>query len=105
MKEQLINNYKIIVPIGQGSYGQVNLCEDTNTGIKYAIKQMNKKFLKRKCFPNGKTAYELVLDELKILQKIQHPNIIWLPEIIDDPKKESDLYIVTDYHQNGSLAN
>lgn len=38
MKEYLINNYKIFEPIGQGSFGKVKLCEDINTGIKYAIK-------------------------------------------------------------------
>lgn len=105
MKEYLINNYKIFEPIGQGSFGKVKLCEDINTGIKYAIKQMNKKFLKKKCFPNGKNAYDLVLEELKILKNIQHPNVIWLHEIIDDPSKDSDLYIVTDYHSKGSLGN
>ena len=66
---------------------------------------MNKKHLKRKIFQNGKSAYESVLVELKILQKLHHPNIIWLHEIIDDPEKDSDIYIITDYHKNGSLGN
>lgn len=45
---------------------------------------MNKKFLKRKILSNGKNAYESVLEEMKILQKLEHPNIVWLHEIIDD---------------------
>ena len=66
---------------------------------------MNKKHLKRKKINNGKSAYESVLVELKILQRLQHPNIIWLHEIIDDPEKDNDIYIITDYHKNGSLGN
>jgi hypothetical protein len=33
---------------------------------------------------NGKSAYESVLEEMKILKRLEHPNIIWLHEIIDD---------------------
>ena len=36
---------------------------------------------------------------------MQHPNIIWLHEIIDNPEKEDDLYLVTEYHSNGSIGD
>ena len=32
---------------------------------------------------NGKPAYEQMLDELKILKTLKHPNVIYLKEIID----------------------
>ena len=59
---------------------------------------MNKKELRKK------RAYDSVLEELKVLQKLDHPNVIWLEEIIDDPKKDS-IYLATEYHSKGSLGD
>ena len=52
----------------------------------------------------GKSAYDCVLDELLVLQRLEHPNIIWLHEIIDDKKKDH-IYLVTEYHSKGSLGD
>ena len=41
--------------------------------------------------------------ELKVLKKLQHPNIIWLHEVIDD--QDGSIYLVTAYYENGSLAD
>jgi serine/threonine protein kinase len=41
--------------------------------------------LRKKQTGKGKNAYDCVLEELKILKTLEHPNIIWLDEIIDDP--------------------
>jgi hypothetical protein len=35
---------------------------------------------------------------------LEHPNVLWLHEIIDDPNK-GDLLLVTRYYENGSLGN
>jgi len=35
---------------------------------------------------------------------LEHPNIIWLHEIIDDPTK-NDIYLVTQYHSRGSIGD
>ena len=43
-------------------------------------------------------------EELKILERLEHPNIIWLHEIIDDPKRDN-IYLVTEYHIKGSLGD
>jgi len=48
------------------------------------------------------TAYDLIGQELKALKTLQHPNVIWLHEIIDDPNCDY-LYLVTDYYSKGSL--
>lgn len=47
----------------------------------------------------------MIGQELKVLKTLQHPNIIWLHEIIDNPDKEDDLYLVTEYHSNGSIGD
>ena len=57
---------------------------------------MSKKELKKKSIGNGKNAYDCVLEELKVLEKLEHPNIIFLHEIIDDMKKD-EIYLVTEY--------
>ena len=39
-----------------------------------------------------------------MLQTLQHPNIIWIHEIINDPNQDC-LYIVSDFYSKGSLLN
>ena len=70
----------------------------------YAIKIMNKKRLRTKSMSKGKSGYDYVLQELKILQTLEHPNVIWLHEIINSPKKDH-LYVVTEFHTNGCLTD
>ena len=48
-------------------------------------------------------AYQSVIEELKVLKMLNHPNVIWLNEIIDDPKKDK-LYVVTEWLNKGSLG-
>jgi serine/threonine protein kinase len=43
-------------------------------------------------------------EELKVFQTLQHPNVIWLHEIINDPNKD-DLYLVTEYFSNVSIGD
>jgi serine/threonine protein kinase len=67
---------------------------------------MNKSVLMGRKFGNsGRTAYDAVLEELKLLKQLEHTNLIWLHEIIDDPSKGGDIHIVTDYYSNGSLGD
>ena len=92
----------MIQTLGEGAFGKVKLAADIQTKVMYAIKILNRKKLKSMKISCGKTGYDLVLTELAILQTLQHPNILWLHEIIDSPKKEH-LYLVTEYHINGSV--
>lgn len=101
---KIINQYLIIRKLGQGAFATVYLCKDETTGTLYALKRMNKQFLTRKACGHTKNAYDCVKEELKVLKRLDHPNIIWLHEIIDDPGKDN-LYLVTDYHSHGSLGD
>jgi serine/threonine protein kinase len=80
-----INQYVIQKVLGRGSFAIVYLCVDKNTQMKYALKEMNKSVLRKKKVGKNKNAYDCVLEELKILKRLDHPNIIWLHEVIDDP--------------------
>lgn len=62
-----INQYLLEKKLGEGSFAAVYLCTDSNTGTKYAIKQMNKRLLMSKSFGKGKSAYDCVIEELKVL--------------------------------------
>jgi serine/threonine protein kinase len=63
---------------------------------------MNKVALKK--IKQGKrTAFDCIKDELKVMERLDHPNIIWLHEIIDDPA-HPDIFLVTEYHCKGSLG-
>ena len=64
---------------------------------------MNKKMLMTKQLHGNTTAYESVIEELKVLKMLNHPNVIWLNEVIDDPKKDK-LYVVTEWLTKGSLG-
>jgi len=65
---------------------------------------MNKKILKSKKVAKGMNAYDCILSELQVLQRLEHPHIIFLHEIIDDDTKDN-IYLVTEYHSNGSLED
>jgi serine/threonine protein kinase len=95
MGKKMINQYLIEKVLGKGSFATVHLGEHQGTKIKYAIKEMSKARLMMKRVAKGKNAYDCVLEELKVLQRLHHPNIIWLHEIIDDPKKDK-IYLVTE---------
>ena len=58
----------------------------------------------RKPFGKGRTAYDCIKEELKVLERLEHPNIIWLHEVIDDQKRDH-IYLVTEYHSKGSLGD
>jgi len=90
--------------LGRGSYATVKLVKDTTSGNLFAMKTMSKDFLKRQRVGVDSNAYEYVKGELKVLQRLEHPNIIYLHEIIDDPSKDS-IHVITQYHSKGSLAD
>ena len=100
----MINQYRILSTLGEGSFGKVKLAMDTKTKEMYAIKIMSKKRLKKDNITSGKSAYDFVLTELKILSSLDHPNCLWLHELINDPKKDY-LYLVTEFHANGSIVD
>jgi [calcium/calmodulin-dependent protein kinase] kinase len=91
--------------LGKGGYATVKLCINLDKLENWAMKSMSKKFLKSK-FPTGgkKSALEFVKEELAVLKTLEHPNVIYLHEIIDDITRDH-IYLITQYHSKGSLAD
>jgi serine/threonine protein kinase len=99
-----INNYKVKKSIGSGVFSEVKLCKDVNTGKEYAIKIINKKKLMKEKIGKTKFAFDLIKEEMKVLQSLNHPNILWLNEIIDDPDNDF-VYLITNFCSKGSLGD
>ncbi|CAH1393517.1 unnamed protein product [Nezara viridula] len=96
-----LNQYRLIDSIGQGSYGLVKLAYNAEDDTHYAMKILSKKKLFRKAGvfgrqnPNRKeiNPLEKVHREIAVLKKLDHPNVVKLIEVLDDPI-EDNLYLV-----------
>ena len=91
-----LDDYKMEETIGQGTYGKVKLATHIQTNEKVAIKIINKKRL----INNGDN--ERILNEIKIMSKLNHPNILKAFEVFED---EINYYIVMERPIKGDLFN
>jgi [calcium/calmodulin-dependent protein kinase] kinase len=124
-----INQYVIQDEIGRGSFGAVHLGTD-QFGTEYAIKEFSKVRLRKRAQSNilrqgphrplrragldapltphagGARAGEmsdalyLIREEVAIMKKLNHPNLVQLIEVLDDPEEDS-LYMVMEMCRKG----
>ncbi|GCB59747.1 hypothetical protein scyTo_0013988 [Scyliorhinus torazame] len=104
-----LNQYKLKDEIGKGSYGVVKLAYNEDDNTYYAMKVLSKKKLMRQAgFPRRppprgvkaapqisaqlKGPLDSVYQEIAILKKLDHPNVVKLVEVLDDPS-EDHLYM------------
>jgi len=103
-----INNYLLLKTLGSGSFGKVRRAVNIISRQDVAIKIINKNTLKRKrTIRKGQapsSLYDNVLQEIAIMKRVNHPNIVKLHEVIDDERKEK-LYIILEYLPKGSVMN
>ncbi|EAY08335.1 CAMK family protein kinase [Trichomonas vaginalis G3] len=97
-----IGNYNIIKQIGQGTYAKVFLLESQDTKQKFAGKIYQKSKITKREFgrPNK---FKILLDEIELMSKLDHPNIIKNLEFIEDDEKDA-ICVITQYASKGSLA-
>ncbi|XP_061574493.1 serine/threonine-protein kinase DCLK2 isoform X2 [Cololabis saira] len=88
----LLEKYKIGKVIGDGNFAVVKECVERSTGKEFALKIINK----AKC--SGKE--HLIENEVAVLRRVKHPNIIMLIEELDTP---SDLCLVMELVKGGDL--
>uniref|UniRef100_A0A0C9SA08 non-specific serine/threonine protein kinase n=1 Tax=Wollemia nobilis TaxID=56998 RepID=A0A0C9SA08_9CONI len=93
---KMINEYVRECKIGTGSYGKVVLHRSTKDGKRYAIKAFHKSRLSKLRVAPSETAMTDVLREVSIMKKLDHPNIVNLVEVIDDPDTDH-FYMVMEY--------
>ena len=89
--------YKIIKQIGKGSFGTVYLCQNLKLKELCVIKRINLSKLDDK-------EKEETINESKILQKLDHQNIIKFIEVFIEKKSQTTLNIVTEYADDGDLS-
>uniref|UniRef100_G3PYL2 Serine/threonine-protein kinase DCLK2 n=1 Tax=Gasterosteus aculeatus aculeatus TaxID=481459 RepID=G3PYL2_GASAC len=88
----VLDKYDIGKVIGDGNFAVVKECVDRSTGKEFALKIIDK----AKC--SGKE--HLIENEVAVLRKVKHPNIIMLIEEVDTP---SELYLVMELVKGGDL--
>ncbi|KAK7414527.1 hypothetical protein QQX98_006638 [Neonectria punicea] len=122
-----VNQYTILEEIGRGSYGAVHLATD-QFGHEYAVKEFSKARLRKRAQSNilrqgprgprrigpgtplalgagirrseSKDALFLIREEIAIMKKLNHPNLVQLIEVLDDPEEDS-LYMVMEMCKRG----
>ncbi|KAK2879791.1 calcium/calmodulin-dependent protein kinase kinase 1 isoform X2 [Channa argus] len=114
-----LNQYKLKSDIGKGSYGVVKLAYNEDDDKYYAMKLVSKKKLMkqfgfpRRPPPRGPKAaqgeqpkilgpLERVYQEIAILKKLDHVNIVKLVEVLDDPA-EDNLHMVFELMRKGPV--
>ncbi|KAJ3197500.1 hypothetical protein HK101_003198 [Irineochytrium annulatum] len=126
----LNNHYELERELGRGSYGTVHRGRDIINGTLVAVKELDAKKLKRSRMsragfggPRGRgrgrgmgvaqarpvddqaesrAAIDLVREEIAIMKKLNHKNVVRLYEVLHDPKQES-LFMVYDLCERGAL--
>ncbi|KAJ8028165.1 Serine/threonine-protein kinase DCLK1 [Holothuria leucospilota] len=89
---ELQEKYDIKQLIGNGNFAVVRKCTNRQTGEEFALKIINK----AKC--KGKE--QMIENEVSILRRVNHVNIILLIEEFDGP---TELYLVMELVQGGDL--
>jgi 5'-AMP-activated protein kinase catalytic alpha subunit len=89
----VLKDYSFIKDIGEGNFGKVKLSKLISTNEKYAIKILNKQKLKAQTKTSS-------INEIEILSKLNHPNIIHVEKILED---EENFYIIMEYCCEGEL--
>lgn len=88
------SDYSIIKAIGSGNYGQVYLAYNKKEKKEYAIKKINFNSINSK-------ERENIENEIKLLEELRHPNIIYYKETFLDDK--NNLNIVMAYCDGGDM--
>ena len=94
--KKTIDEYLIKETIGKGTFSTVKLGEHIKTKKKVAIKILNKAKIK------ANEDLIRIKREIKILQMMNHPNIIKTYKIIENDK---NYFIIMEYCQGGELFN
>nr|XP_031862772.1 uncharacterized protein CI109_001784 [Kwoniella shandongensis]KAA5529844.1 hypothetical protein CI109_001784 [Kwoniella shandongensis] len=128
----MINQYRVLREIGHGTHGRVRLGEDLSADIPigddegdvglgisagspfYAIKIVDRNPKKKRLTglsrQKGKAGRDgakmlneaEIRKEIAIFKKVNHPNVVRMKEIIDDPES-SKLYMVLEWCENGEI--
>jgi len=86
-----VGRYTIGAFIAAGNYGKVKRANRIDTGAEVAVKIINKKLMSQE-------EEKRAMQEIEILKKLDHPNIIHFHEVVDSRDR---LYLFMEYVQGG----
>lgn len=89
----MTQNFQVVKPLGQGSFGAVKLVRRKEDGKNYAMKEINVAKMDQRDRADQ-------LNEIRILASIFHPNVLAYYEAFIENGK---LYIITEYAELGDL--
>ena len=92
----LVGDYTLTTNLGKGAFGEVYLTSKQGTQEKFATKKIDKKFARN---PKAK---KYIDNEINILQKISHENIVKYYDVIETSQY---YYLVTEYCNGGGLSD
>ena len=95
LTQPFTTRYRVIRELGSGQFGKVYLAEHRTTKERRAVKEIDK----RKAEKLGGSQSKFIA-EVEIISRLDHPNIIKLYEMYEDPKK---YYIVSELCTGGEL--
>ncbi|KAM6458855.1 serine/threonine-protein kinase Nek3 isoform 3-T4 [Liasis olivaceus] len=87
-----MENYSVLMVLGEGSFGRVLLVQHKSTSQKYAMKEIR--------LPKSVFNIEKSWNESIILAKMKHPNIVTFAETFE---ADGHLHIVMEYCDDGDL--
>merc|ERR1719282_1056039 len=90
---QHVGKYRILKTIGKGNFAKVKLARHLPTGREVAIKVIDKTQM-------NQASIQKLNREVRIMKKLDHPNIVRLYEVIET---EKTLYLVMEYASGGEV--
>ncbi|ORY27162.1 kinase-like domain-containing protein [Naematelia encephala] len=119
---KMINQYLVLHELGSGTHGRVRLGRDMSAELSgdegaqsgvayYAIKIVDRNPKRKRLAglgrQRGKDGGKMVNEneirkEIAIFRKVNHPNVVRMKEIIDDPES-SKLFMILEYCEGGDI--
>ena len=99
MKQQVnyeLKDLKTMNVLGEGAFGKVKLVKAKDTGECYALKAQGKQFI----IDNGQKQY--ILNELNLMKKLKHPNILIMHCAMQDTRY---IYFLLELLPGGELMD
>ena len=98
---KLINQYETLAKLGSGAHGTVKLGRDKQNNRYVAIKVV-RRYPKKPRLGKQESPETRVKKEVAVLKKAQHPHVVTLLEVIDDPRLEK-VYLILEFVERGEI--